>query len=119
MSENKQNEGAPAWLQLYLTRHMPKDSQPAIPGSVGRPSREVPVTRTTIYLTAKDKKILSTWQKYFGSLIGKEKVSIGEALSLLIRICDDRLIAVGGKGQFDDITELTRVMISGGEKSSD
>jgi hypothetical protein len=112
MAENEHTPNIPAWLQLYLAKS--PQSRTRIPHikPVGRPSRLVPAKQTSIWLTAGDREIISSWQKYIKSLTG-QSISIGETLSLLARICKDRLDALGGQDQFQNLSELVLAMVEG------
>jgi hypothetical protein len=105
-------EKLPAWLQIYLAKHA-RAQTPAINAKpVGRPARAIPARRTSLWLTAGDRKIIEEWQEYVGRLTGKT-ISIGDTVALLTRVCDERLAVLGGKEQFSNIADLTLALIGG------
>lgn len=116
MDNNEQTADIPAWLQLYLAKKPSTKARLPNVKPVGRPSRVVPAKQTSVWFSAGDREIVDTWQEYLGTL-SNQTVSIGEVLSLLARICRDRLEVLGGEDQFDDLTEFTLAMI--GENHSE
>ncbi len=114
MAKNANTDDMPAWLQLYLAKHA-RSAPPVVDvNPVGRPSRPVPAKRTTIWLTAGDRKVIDDWQNHFKQLTGKS-ISIGETISLLARICNERLNALGGQQAFESIADLTVALIGAGK----
>jgi len=110
MAKHANSEDLPAWLQLYLAKHA-RSAPPVVDiNPVGRPSRTIPAKRTTIWLTAGDRKVINEWQKHFGQMMGKS-ISIGETFSLLARICNERLTAMGGLEAFESMADLTVALI--------
>jgi hypothetical protein len=117
MAKNSNAEDMPAWLQLYLAKHA-RSAPPVVDiNPVGRPSRPVPAKRTTVWLTAGDRKVIDDWQEYFKELTGKS-ISIGETISLLARICNERLLSLGGQGAFESIADLTVELIGSGKSEN-
>ena len=117
MAKNSSTEDMPAWLQLYLAKHA-RSAPPVVDiNPVGRPSRPVPAKRTTIWLTAGDRKVIDDWQSHFKRLTGKS-ISIGETISLLARICNERLISLGGQQAFENIADLTVSLIGSGKSEN-
>lgn len=110
MAETKTPGDIPAWLQLYLAKNTRSSGRSPNIKPIGRPARPVPAKRTTIWLTAGDRSVITAWQDYFASLTDRN-MSIGETLSILARICNDRLDLLGGREGFDDLTELTLSLI--------
>ena len=111
----------PAWLQLYLARRASQPSLLPVAKPVGRPRRSVPMKQTSLRLTAGDRELISRWQDYLTQLTGNS-IPLGETVAILARICEDRLAALGGEGQFKDLTSFAVQMIGGqegAEKQSD
>ena len=106
----------PAWLQLYLARRARQQTLLPVAKPVGRPRRSVPMKQTSLRLTAGDRELLARWQDYLTQLAGSA-MPLGETVAILARICEDRMAALGGEGQFADLTGFALGMIGEPESS--
>src|SRR5574338_274427 len=85
------NSGSkPAWVQLYEARNVPSNPDARPPG---RPPAPVPRRKVGLTLSQGEISELEVWQERFSRLIGR-KVSTGETIGILARICTARLARV-------------------------
>ena len=98
-----------AWVQLYEARRMINEPQARPPG---RPPSIVPRTKVGITLTKGEVTELEEWQERFSVLLGR-KVSVGETVGILSRICTARLEQIQGKVQSSDLNDLVDRMVRG------
>ncbi len=96
-----------AWVQLYEARRMINEPQARPPG---RPPSIVPRTKVGLTLTKGEVSELEEWQERFSGLLSR-KVSIGETVGILSRICTARLEQIEGKAQPTDLNELVERMV--------
>ncbi|HEY9088438.1 MAG TPA: hypothetical protein VIO36_09745 [Anaerolineaceae bacterium] len=81
----------PAWVQLYEARNVPANPDARPPG---RPPAPVPRRKVGLTLSQGEISELEVWQERFTKLLGR-KVSTGETIGILARICTARLNRVG------------------------
>ncbi len=98
-----------AWVQLYEARRMINEPQARPPG---RPPSIVPRTKVGLTLTKGEVTELEEWQERFSMLLGR-KVSVGETVGILSRICTARLELIQGKVQSSDLNDLVDRMVRG------
>ncbi len=98
-----------AWVQLYEARRMINEPQARPPG---RPPSIVPRTKVGLTLTKGEVTELEEWQERFSVLLGR-KVSVGETVGILSRICTARLELIQGKVQSSDLNDLVDRMVRG------
>lgn len=98
-----------AWVQLYEARRQQTEPQ-ARP--VGRPPSIVPRTKVGLTLTKGEVSELEEWQERLTTLLGR-KVSIGETVGILSRICTARLDQLPEDYRPDDLNELVERMVLG------
>lgn len=98
-----------AWVQLYEARRMVNEPQ-ARP--VGRPPSIVPRTKVGLTLTKGEVTELEEWQDRLSALLGR-KVSVGETVGILSRICTARLEQVAAKSAPADLGELVERLVRG------
>jgi len=103
------NPTSNAWVQLYEARRMVNEPQ-ARP--VGRPPSIVPRTKVGLTLTKGEVTELEEWQERFSTLLGR-KVSVGETVGILSRICTARLDLIQGKTAPTDLGELVDRLVRG------
>ncbi|HEX7556945.1 MAG TPA: hypothetical protein VF338_10000 [Leptolinea sp.] len=101
-----QNTGnRPAWLQLYDARSsQTQESRP-----VGRPPAPVPRYKVGLTLSQGETAELKVWQDRFSELLGR-KISIGETVGILARICTTRLSRLPEK-QPDSLIDLIEQLV--------
>ncbi|MCJ7625395.1 MAG: hypothetical protein MUO76_18000 [Anaerolineaceae bacterium] len=101
----------PAWARVYLaSRERLNIHAPDMQRSKGRPQRNTPVQKTTIYLSPDDKNAVLYWQIKF-SEIAERKVSLGETVALLARTSRDRLDTMGGVESFTDMESILSALL--------
>ncbi len=98
-----------AWVQLYEARRMINEPQARPPG---RPPSIVPRTKVGLTLTKGEVTELEVWRERFSVLLGR-KVSVGETVGILSRICTARLEQIQGKVQASDLNDLVDRMVRG------
>jgi len=96
-----------AWVQLYEARRMINEPQARPPG---RPPSIVPRTKVGLTLTKGEVSELEEWQERLSGLLGR-KVSVGETVGILSRICTARLEQIEGKARPTDLNELVERMV--------
>jgi hypothetical protein len=105
----KQNpDTRPAWLQLYDAR----TSQTPEARPVGRPPAPVPRYKVGLTLSQGETAELKVWQDRFSELLGR-KISIGETVGILARICSTRLSRLPEK-QTESLIDLIEQLVEGG-----
>lgn len=80
------NSNRSAWVQLYEARR--SSSEPEI-RSVGRPPGIVPRRKVGLTLSQGEISEIEHWQERFSQLLDR-KVSAGETVGILTRICTSR-----------------------------
>jgi len=98
-----------AWVQLYEARRQMNEPQ-ARP--VGRPPSIVPRTKVGLTLTKGEMAELEEWQERLTLLLGR-KVSIGEVVGILSRICTARLEQIPPEVRSSDLNDLVDRMVRG------
>lgn len=76
-----------AWAQLYEARRMPVSAESR---SRGRPPAPIPRHKIGVTLSQAEQAEVEIWQKRFSEMLGR-KISVGETLGILTRICSTRL----------------------------
>jgi len=98
----------PAWLQLYDAR----TSQTPEARPVGRPPAPVPRYKVGLTLSQGETAELKVWQDRFSELVGR-KLSIGETIGILARICSTRLSRLP-ELQPESLIDLIEQLVEGG-----
>lgn len=98
-----------AWVQLYEARRIFDQPQARPPG---RPPSVVPRAKVGLTLSKGEVRELEDWQDRLSNLLGR-KVSIGETVGILSRICTARLAHLGGPEMPNDLNQLVEWMVSG------
>lgn len=99
-----------AWVQLYEARRI---SGPVVQKTPGRPASVVPRKKVGITLSQGEINELDTWQKRLSTLLGR-KVSVGETVGILTRICSVRFTRVSETHAMLSLQDLVAQM-SGNE----
>lgn len=107
--KNGSTQPSNAWVQLYEARRQVNEPQ-ARP--VGRPPSIVPRTKVGLTLSKGETSELEEWQERLTTLIGR-KVSIGETVGILSRICSARLEQMPENYQPTDLDDLVNRLVSG------
>lgn len=96
----------PAWVQLYEARNMPVNPEARPPG---RPPAPIPRHKVGFTLSQGEVVELESWQERLSNLLGR-KVSIGETVGILTRICTARYNQVTVEGE-ESLVNLVERMI--------
>jgi hypothetical protein len=97
-----------AWVQLYEARRMSLEINARSPG---RPPGSVPRKKFGTTLSKGEVRELSVWQERFSQLL-ERKVSTGETIGILTRICTGRLAAFGEDYTPGSLEELVDRMMN-------
>lgn len=97
----------PAWVQLYEARRAVGNIHTRSPG---RPPAPVPRRKVGLTLSQGEITELDVWQERFSKLLGR-KVSMGETVGILTRICSARLNALQADLDLSSLDEMVGLMI--------
>ncbi len=100
-----------AWVQLYQARQIKADIVEA--RSPGRPPSPIPRRKVGLTLSQGEITELDTWQERFSGLLGR-KISTGETMGILTRICTARLARLDNADSVESLAELVEKMIGEG-----
>jgi hypothetical protein len=100
----------PAWVQLYEARNLPINPEVRPPG---RPPAPVPRHKVGLTLSQGEISELDVWQERFSHLLGR-KVSAGETVGILTRICSARLSRLGEEEDEQTLVQLVERMVGNG-----
>ncbi len=104
MTETPTNK--PAWVQLYEARRVVDTVATRSPG---RPPAPIPRHKVGITLSQGETSELEAWQERFSKMLGR-KVSLGETIGILTRICTARINSLPANAQPDTLEELIEAM---------
>ncbi len=96
-----------AWVQLYQARRITSDPQSRPPG---RPPSLVPRHKVGLTLSKGEMAELAKWQTRLAKLVGR-KISLGETVGILSRICSARFQLVPGE-KARNLEELVQMLIN-------
>lgn len=105
MTETPSNKSA--WVQLYEARRAVGNVTTRSPG---RPPAPVPRRKVGLTLSQGEITEIENWQERFNHLLGR-KVSMGETVGILTRICTARLGTVSANGTTSSLDEIVEKMI--------
>lgn len=100
-----------AWVQLYQARQMKTDIVESRPP--GRPPSPIPRRKVGLTLSQGEITELEHWQERLSDLLGR-KLSTGETVGILTRICTGRLARLDSPDSFESLVELVEKMIGEG-----
>ena len=101
-----QNPNRNAWVQLYEARRVLAEPETRPPG---RPPAPIPRHKVGITLSQGEVNELEVWQDRLSNLLGR-KVSVGETVGILTRICTGRLARLGEDANVDNLLQLVERM---------
>jgi hypothetical protein len=104
-----------SWLLLLESRHArPPEKEPTGgTGERGRPRLNVATYPTSITLSKGDREAIDFWQGQLSTFLGR-KVSIGETVGFLARVCQERITALGEAGhQPESLEDLVQSIVVG------
>lgn len=99
--------GKSAWVQLYEARHVTEPVSTRLPG---RPPAPIPRHKVGITLSQAEVHELEIWQDKLSSLL-RRKISVGETVGILARVCSSRLERVAEDGEISDLADLVEKMV--------
>lgn len=99
----------PAWVQLYEARNIPINPEVRPPG---RPPMPIPRRKVGLTLSQGEISELEVWQDRFSRLL-RRKVSTGETVGILARICSARYIRIGEGHAEENLSQLVERLVGG------
>jgi hypothetical protein len=96
-----------AWVQLYEARRPTGAVKTRPPG---RPPAPIPRRKVGVTLAQGEIHELEAWQERFSVLLGR-KVSTGETVGILTRICTARLTRLPERDDLENLEDLVEWMI--------
>lgn len=106
-ASSPETTGKPAWVQLYEARSRAAELDVRTPG---RPPSPIPRRKTGLTLSQGEIHELENWQERL-SVILRRKVSIGETVGILVRICTGRFSRLPASRQPRSLVELVEAMV--------
>jgi hypothetical protein len=100
-----------AWVQLYQARQV--KSEPVESRTAGRPPSPIPRRKVGLTLSQGEISELNAWQERLSSVMGR-KISTGETVGVLTRICTGRLSRLEPNESFESLEELVLKMLGEG-----
>jgi hypothetical protein len=97
-----------AWVQLYQARQLKADVSEA--RSPGRPPSPIPRRKVGLTLSQGEITELEHWQERLSEALGR-KISTGETVGILTRICTARLGRLNNPDSIDSLVELVEKMV--------
>lgn len=107
MKHDSHSVSSNAWVQLYQARRITSDPQSRPPG---RPPSLVPRHKVGLTLSKGEMAELTKWQTRLAKMLGR-KISLGETVGIISRICSARLQLVPGE-KARNLEELVQMLIS-------
>ena len=104
---NPKNQGKPAWVQLYEARRAMEPVATRLPG---RPTAPIPRQKVGVTLSQAEITELEAWQTRLSGLL-RRKISVGETIGILTRICSARLERIAEYVDDDDLADLVEKMV--------
>lgn len=105
------NAPKPAWVQLYQARQVRAETVES--RSPGRPPSPIPRRKIGLTLSQGEIAELETWQERLSEVMGR-KISTGETVGVLTRICTARLARLEDHDSFTSLEELVLKMLGEG-----
>ena len=100
-----------AWVQLYQARQVKAEAVEA--RSPGRPPSPIPRRKFGLTLSQGEINEIQVWQERFSQMTGR-KVSTGETVGILTRICTARQARLEAVGQEESLEDFVLRMIGEG-----
>ena len=107
MKHDSHSVSSNAWVQLYQARRITSDPQSRPPG---RPPSLVPRHKVGLTLSKGEMAELTKWQTRLAKMLGR-KISLGETVGIISRICSARLQLVPGE-KARNLEELVQMLIT-------
>lgn len=100
----------PAWVQLYEARRSMGAIRTRAPG---RPPLPIPRRKVGMTLSKSEVTELEAWQERFSYILNR-KVSFGETVGILTRICSARFTQLSSNGSPKTLDRLVENMVGSG-----
>ena len=100
-----------AWVQLYQARQIKAEIVEA--RSPGRPPSPIPRHKVGLTLSQGEISELEVWQKRLSELVGR-KVSTGETVGILTRICSARFNRMEDSEMIETLMDMVEKMVGEG-----
>jgi hypothetical protein len=100
-----------AWIQLYQARQTKAEITEA--RTPGRPPSPIPRHKVGLTLSQGEISEIDHWQERFSELLGR-KLSAGETVGILTRICTARLGRINNVDSIETLAELVEKMVGEG-----
>ncbi len=100
-----------AWVQLYQARQIKADT--AETRTPGRPPSPIPRRKVGLTLSQGEISELDHWQERLSQILGR-KISTGETVGILTRICSARLGRLSNPDTIESLVELVEKMVGEG-----
>ena len=101
------NSSRNAWVQLYEARSVPSEPETRSPG---RPPGMIPRRKVGLTLSQGEVTEIDHWQERFSQLAGR-KVSAGETVGILTRICSSRFAQLSELKNLKALSDLVDELI--------
>ncbi len=102
-----------SWTMLIESRHgKPPEKEPTGTGERGRPRLNVATQQTSMTLSKGDREAIDFWQEHLSKLLNR-KVSMGETVGFLARICQERLNVIDEVSDSESLQELVQLFVTG------
>lgn len=108
MTMNQKNTGKTAWVQLYEARRAVEPVTTRLPG---RPSASIPRQKVGLTLSQAEITEIEGWQTRLSTLL-RRKLSVGETVGILTRICSARYERIAIFVDTDDLADLVEKMVA-------
>jgi hypothetical protein len=96
-----------AWVQLYEARRIAAEPESRSPG---RPPAPIPRHKVGLTLSQGETYELQMWQTRLSTLLGR-KISIGETVGILTRICSARFNRLPNSDEISNLAQLAEGMV--------
>ncbi len=97
-----------AWVQLYQARQIKADVTEV--RTPGRPPSPIPRRKVGLTLSQGEINELDHWQERLSEILGR-KISTGETVGILTRICTARLGRMDNASSLDSLVDLVEKMV--------
>ncbi len=101
------NPNRNAWVQLYEARTIPAETETRAPG---RPPGMIPRRKVGVTLSQGEITEIERWRERLSALAGR-KVSAGETIGILTRICSSRFAQMDAAKSHKALVELVEELI--------
>jgi hypothetical protein len=109
--QSASNSSRSAWVQLYEARRVSSEPETR---SVGRPPGIVPRHKVGLTLSQGEISEIEHWQERFSALLHR-KVSAGETVGILTRICSSRFSRLDLDLSGAELSDLVEALIGAEE----